>query len=184
MRASWPCEYLLLGLLEQQPMYGYDLAQRLGNDDALRSIWRFKRSEVYFLLGKLAARGLVDELGDTELTRFVVKRQESGPPRQIYRVTAEGRTALAEWITTPVNKPHDMRACFLAKLYLAMQRGPSIALTLVARQSQTLRGWQERLAPLVVSDSFPSLVYRLRLAQVEAALNALREIHNTLEAQQ
>ena len=29
MKASWPCEYLLLGLLEQQPMHGYDLAQRL-----------------------------------------------------------------------------------------------------------------------------------------------------------
>lgn len=184
MRASWPCEYLLLGLLEHQPMHGYDLAQRLGNDDALRSIWRLKRSEVYFLLGKLAARGLVDELDDTQLTRLVVKRQESGPPRQIYRATAEGRAALAEWITTPVDKPHDMRACFLAKLYLAMQRDPSVALTLVARQSQALRGWQERQAPLAASDSFPNLVYRLRLAQVEAALHVLDELHHTLEAQQ
>lgn len=165
-------------------MHGYDLAQRLVNDDALRSIWRFKRSEVYFLLGKLAASGLVDELDDAQLVRFVVKRQESGPPRQVYRATDEGRAALAEWITVPVDKPHDMRACFLAKLYLAMQRDPSVALTLVVRQSQTLRSWQERLAPLAPSDSFPSLVYRLRLAQVEAALSVLNEIHHTLEAQQ
>jgi DNA-binding PadR family transcriptional regulator len=184
MKASWPGEYLLLGLLEQQPMHGYDLAQRLANDDALRSIWRFKRSEVYFLLGKLAAGGFVDELDDTDLTRFVVKRQESGPPRQIYRATDQGRAALAQWIITPVDKPHDMRACFLAKLYLAMQRAPSVAHTLVTRQSQTLRGWQERLAPLAASGSFPSLVYRLRLAQVEAALTVLDEIHHTLEAQQ
>ncbi|MFZ2359386.1 MAG: PadR family transcriptional regulator [Anaerolineae bacterium] len=182
MRASWPCEYLLLGLLEQQPMHGYDLAQRLSNDDALRAIWRFKRSEVYFLLGKLAARGLVEELDDAQLTRFVVKRQESGPPRQIYQVTVEGRAALAAWIATPVDKPHDMRACFFAKLYLAMQRDSSVARTLVERQSQMLRGWQERLEPLAASASFPSLVYRLRLAQVEAALNVLDELNPTLEA--
>lgn len=162
-------------------MHGYDLARLMESDDALRAIWRLARSEVYFLLGKLAARGLVDELDETDLTRLVVKRQESGPPRQIYRATPEGRTALVEWITTPVSKPHDMRACFLAKLYLAMQRDPALARTLVMRQRQLLRGWQERLASVAASDSFAGLVYRLRLAQVEAALQVLDELAQGLE---
>lgn len=162
-------------------MHGYDLARLVESDDALCAIWRLKRSEVYFLLSKLVARDYVVEVGDTELARFSAKRQESGPPRQIYQITAAGHDALAEWITTPVHKPHDMRAAFLAKLYLAMQCDAASALTLVQRQRQTLRGWHERLATIATSDSFPGLVYRLRLAQVAAALAVLDEIQDTLE---
>lgn len=162
-------------------MHGYDLTRSLENDDALRAIWRLTRSEVYFLLGKLAARGWVTELDDATLMRLSVKRQEDGPRRQIYQITPEGRAALAEWITTPVSKPRDLRTAFLAKLYLAMQRDPALARTLVARQQQMLRGWQERLTSVAAPDSFPGLVYRLRLAQVEAALQVLDELSQTLE---
>jgi hypothetical protein len=44
-----------------------------------------------------------------------------------------------EWIRTPVSSPRDLRTAFVAKLYLAMQRGPRFARTLLDRQRQVLR---------------------------------------------
>lgn len=164
-------------------MHGYDLARLLQSDDSLRAIWRLQRSEVYFLLGKLVAQGFIAELDDTELARSPVKRQESGPRRQIYQVTAAGHDALAAWITTPVRTPRDMRAAFLAKLYLALQSDLASALMLVNRQRQELLGWQERLAAIAATDSFRGLVFRLRLAQVVASLSMLDELQHTMETE-
>lgn len=162
-------------------MHGYDLARLVQSDDSLRAIWRMQRSEVYFLLGKLVAQGFIVELDDTELARSPVKRQESGPRRQIYQITAAGRDALAAWITTPVHTPRDMRAAFFAKLYLAMQSDAASALTLVKRQRQELLGWQERLAAIAATESFRGLVFRLRLAQVAASLSMLDDLQRTME---
>ncbi len=61
MQSSWPAENVLLGLLCDRPMHGYEIAQVVQGDEALRAIWRIERSEIYFLLGKLAKGGLIME---------------------------------------------------------------------------------------------------------------------------
>jgi hypothetical protein len=104
------------------------------------------------------------------------RRQAAGPPRQIYEVTLAGRAALDAWLAEPVARPRDLRAAFLAKLYLAWRRGPATALTLLERQRQVLRHWQERFQGAAPAEPFLALVHKLRLAQVEAALGALDEM--------
>lgn len=180
MRAPWPSEYLLLGLLAQQPMHGYELARLVQGDEGLRAIWHLKRSEVYFLLGKLLDRGHIAEATDVETGPSAMPRQAAGPPRQIYQVTASGRAALDEWMATPVNSPRDLRAAFLAKLYLARKRDPDTALALLERQRQVLASWQERLRGDRSGDSFLALVHKLRQAQVAGALNALDDMRAML----
>ncbi len=46
MQATWPSEYVLLGLVTERPMYGYELAQLVSTDEALCAIWRIERSQV------------------------------------------------------------------------------------------------------------------------------------------
>ena len=180
MRAFWSSEYLLLGLLVEQPLHGYELSRLVRDDQALRAIWHLKRSEVYFLLGKLQSQGLIAEVTAGQQDCAATSRQSGGPPRQVYEVTAEGLAALDEWLEQPVSSPRQLRAAFLAKLYLAWRCNLASAPALLEEQLQVLRRWQERLSRSSGSDPFLVLANKLRLAQVEAASNALEEFQAIL----
>lgn len=78
-------ELLLLGLLRREVMYGYQLSQFL--EHSLDSLLPMKRSTAYFLLDRLARRGLV---------RNETAREGKRPERRVYRLTVDGETVLDE----------------------------------------------------------------------------------------
>jgi PadR family transcriptional regulator PadR len=79
---------VLLAVLNrsEEDLYGYDIVKRLhrANDGQLL----FKEGSVYPVLRALSASGLL-------VSR--VMPSQSGPPRRYYRITAQGREALASW---------------------------------------------------------------------------------------
>ncbi|HVM26172.1 MAG TPA: PadR family transcriptional regulator [Mycobacteriales bacterium] len=81
-------EYCVLSLLDDEPLYGFDLVRRLGDVDGMVT----SEGTIYPLLSRLRREGRVT-------TTWV--ESEAGPPRRYYALTAEGRTALAgfaeEW---------------------------------------------------------------------------------------
>ena len=68
-----------------EPMYGYQIAKRM---ESLDGVLSGKQSALYPVLRNLSAAGLLDS--HTEPSA-------AGPPRRYYRITAAGRTALADW---------------------------------------------------------------------------------------
>jgi len=128
--AAWSQEFILMALLVERPDHGYGLFRRLQDDPGWGRIWTIQRSELYFLLRKLTARGWA---------RPLLEEKAGGPTRSKVGPTPLGRRRLMEWIRTPVSSPRDLRTAFVAKLYLAMQRGPRFARTLLDRQRQVLR---------------------------------------------
>lgn len=175
MQPSWPSEYVALALLCERPMHGYELYQRVRSDEALRAIWRIERSQLYFLLRKLEREGYIAELAE---------EQAAGPPRLIYAPTPAGRAALEAWLRRPEAQPHDLRAAFLAKLYLALRSTPDIAPALVEEQRRVLNEWAGRQRRRAAGNDFVALVHRLRLSQIEAALAWLDELWALIHAGQ
>ncbi len=167
MQADWPAENILLALLCERPMHGYELAQLVKNDLALRAIWRIELSEAYFLLRKLLKQGLIETEAET---------RGLGPRRVIYAPTPAGRAALEAWLTTPEKYPRNLRTALLARAYLALRRDPALAVRLVDAQKVHLTDWLERERDRVHEDEIVALVHRFRTAQVEAALAALDEL--------
>jgi DNA-binding PadR family transcriptional regulator len=76
-------DLLLLGLLLERPMHGYELHQEI-QSEGIDTWFNASMAGVYYSLGKLRDQGLVVEL-----------RQRGGrsPRRSIYRLTEEGRLA-------------------------------------------------------------------------------------------
>ncbi|GAB2649872.1 PadR family transcriptional regulator [Prescottella soli] len=72
----------LLALLREQPVYGYELTERLAERDLLVA-----GGSSYPLLARLEKAGLVESES---------RRSESGPPRKYYSLSDAGRKALAE----------------------------------------------------------------------------------------
>jgi DNA-binding PadR family transcriptional regulator len=167
MQADWPAENIVLALLCEKPMHGYEVAQLVKSDAALRAIWRIELSEVYFLLRKLLKQGYILAQAET---------RGAGPRRVVYAPTPAGQAALEQWLTTPEPYPRNLRTALLARIYLALRRDPALAVRLVDAQKEHLVGWLERERERPHEDEIVALVHRFRAAQVEAALAALDEL--------
>ena len=123
-RSSAPLtlEFILLGLLEERPMHGYDLFRALHGLEGLALIWRIKQSMLYALLDKLEGQGFVE---------YKMLPGGAHPPRKDYRPTKAGQAAFHAWRQAPVEHAHEMRQEFLARLYFAQRQDARSALELV-----------------------------------------------------
>jgi DNA-binding PadR family transcriptional regulator len=100
---------VLLGLLEIEPMSGYDLG--LNIRASVGHIWNESYGQIYPNLKKLAAGGFV-----TSKT----ERQKGKPDRRIYSITKKGRERLAKWLAVPP-QPEIARNELLLKLFFGAQ---------------------------------------------------------------
>jgi DNA-binding PadR family transcriptional regulator len=99
--------HLILGLLTQHPMSGYDIRRFLKSLSWLIESPSF--GTIYPTLRALREEGLV--------TVEVIPRQDK-PPRKIYTITEAGRQALQEWVDQPVTSGASLKA-FVMRLILA-----------------------------------------------------------------
>ncbi len=173
MHADWPAENVVLALLCERPMHGYELAQVLKSDEALRAIWRIETSEVYFLLRKLLKLEFVEELAE---------ERGAGPRRVIYAPTPAGRAAMEGWLVTPERFPRNVRTALLARIYLALRSDPQLAVQVIEAQRKLLAEWLARDRGRTHDDEVVGLVHRFRASQVEAMLVALDDLHRMASA--
>ena len=79
--------HIMLGML-REPHSGYDLKK--GFDRSLRNFWRAELSQIYPLLQKMDAEGLLTSKEDPSAV---------GPTRRVYKRTAKGRKELVSWLS-------------------------------------------------------------------------------------
>ena len=80
---------VLLSVLSRskEPMYGYQIAKML--EESGQEIAIMKQGTLYPVLRSLEENGLLES---------TVEPSVSGPPRRYYKITADGRAALTEWL--------------------------------------------------------------------------------------
>ncbi len=78
-------ELLLLGLLQQQEMHGYQLHEFI--DSNMQTCVDLKKSTAYYLLEKMAKEGFVTSSAEREGNR---------PTRQVYSLTPDGEAQFQE----------------------------------------------------------------------------------------
>ncbi len=82
--------YAILGLLSQEDLSGYDLAQRMAG--RVGYFWSARHSQIYPELARLEGGGYV--------THSVVEQTER-PDKKVYRITTKGLEDLKHWVTQP-----------------------------------------------------------------------------------
>jgi PadR family transcriptional regulator AphA len=107
MASAVSIRHFILGLLNRQPMSGYDIKSFLKSLSWLIDSPSF--GSLYPALHALLENGLV--------TVEVVSRQDK-PPRKIYSITESGRQVLQEWLGQPIGSGVSLKA-FLMRLVLA-----------------------------------------------------------------
>lgn len=86
-------KHVVLGLLIEQPGYGYDLLKRARSRFGSLGL---SENFVYKTLERLEQDGWIEEKGDKE-----TGNTRRGAPRVIYRSTTLGRECFKEWLATP-----------------------------------------------------------------------------------
>ena len=175
MQISEPAEYAILGLLDSQPMYGYEMFQQF-QGGTLRQIVHLEMSQMYDFLKKLER---------LEYIEAELEPQGVRPPRKIFHVTDPGRAIFHEWLMTPVERPREIRVFFLLKLYFVRQIIPGQTARLIDREIIACRKFldhldSQRLPDASTSDSafLDHVVLRSRIHQTRALLDWLRELQH------
>jgi DNA-binding PadR family transcriptional regulator len=120
----------LLALLEEGPMYGYQLRSEF--ERRTGATWPLNVGQVYTTLTRLERDGLVAESG------------ADGEGHVIYEVTATGRDEVAAWFTTPVSRTTPPRDELAIKLALAVTvPGVDVGSVIQQQRSATISALQD-----------------------------------------
>lgn len=110
-------QFALLGFLDQQPNYGYELKklydQYFGGDKPILA------GQIYSTLSRLLRDEKIVEVRDIE--------KSDGPERVKYAITAQGQTTLNTWLETPEAPAPHLQATLYVKTVLALMRDGNAA---------------------------------------------------------
>jgi DNA-binding PadR family transcriptional regulator len=124
-----PTAYVILGMVSREPRSGYEIKAVV--DDSVRFFWAASYGQIYPELKRLTEAGLVE---GSDVPRGERKRT-------VYAITAEGETALVEWLRQPPETT-EMREEGLLKLFFSEVLAP-------AEAAATLRSMREYRLGLV-----------------------------------
>jgi len=173
MQISEPAEYAILGLLEEQPMHGYEMFQQFQHG-VVGQIVHIEMSQLYAFLKKLERLALIEAS---------LEQQGVRPQRKVYRLTTAGRTVLQEWLTTPVERPRDIRIFFLLKLYFVQRLQPGQLARVIDQEVMTcahflsmLEAQQREPHSIHNPATFDQVILQSRISQTRAVLAWLHDL--------
>ncbi len=168
-------EYILLGLIREEPAHGYALYERLKHTKELSLIWQVKRSKLYYLLDKSENEGYLSS---------TTSSQGRYPDRKVFTITEHGRQILEDWLHTPVKSSRYVRLAFLSKLYFLIHEDPESAQELIQNQIDICSGWLENLQKghqsLGSGEYINSQVFLFRIGQIKAMIEWLNNCRDNI----
>lgn len=175
IRLPLTTDLALLGFLNEQPMYGYEIHQRMSDPSGLGQVWNLKQSQLYALMGKLEEEGFIS----SEL-----QVQETRPARKVFHLTTTGTQVFLDWLHSPVEHSRDMRLDFLVKLYFIRSEGDTALNQLIQKQAEVCRIWLKYQEDHVQTGQNPPVyewyVRQFRKKQIQAFLSWLEQCRQTL----
>lgn len=112
-------EWVVLGLVIEEPRHGFSAARELRADGSLGKVWTVHRPLVYRAFEHLHARGFIEPTH--------VEPGDQGPQRTVFRATRVGRAQFERWLEQVVAHPRDARVELLAKFVFLARRGAPLA---------------------------------------------------------
>ena len=119
-------QHTILGLLDAQPLSGYDLKKIIAESDLF--YWSGNNNQIYHSLVNLHNQGLVS---------METLQQENLPPRKLYSITPAGEKELHQWLCSDPVLP-EIRDSFLIQLAWADQLHGDELDALLARYAEEL----------------------------------------------
>lgn len=161
-------DWLVLGVLCEQPRHGFAVARELASDSEVGGIWTVRRPLVYRAIDHLVELGFVEARA--------VEPGVQGPHRTVMAPTRSGRARVTKWLEQPVAHPRDVRTELLAKLALRSRRGDALA-PLARKQLEMFDDVRDGIAAKRrESDGVDRLTMQWRVSANEAIVSFLEAV--------
>ncbi len=98
-------KYVILGLLSDEPMSGYDIKERM--EMSISHFWKLSYGQIYPTLKQMEEHNLVSK-------EIIIN--EGKPNSNVYTITSNGMKELQEWLKQPIEEENH-RYEILLKLY-------------------------------------------------------------------
>jgi len=119
----------LLTLLDQGPMYGYQL--RASFEEATGATWPLNIGQVYSTLGRLERDGLV------------VPTEGGDESQRVYAITEAGRAEVASWFRTPVSSEPPRNELAIKLAFAARTPGCDVSRVVQTQRTATMKALQD-----------------------------------------
>lgn len=116
-------EFVILSLICEQPLHGYQIENEITQRN-MRAWTDLSTSSIYYLLGKLEEKGLIEQIAPGEAAT-------SGKPRKIFQATEEGQSAWQQTTLDALREPKITYTNFLMGLHNLWAVSPENALEAV-----------------------------------------------------
>lgn len=173
-------DLVVLSLLSEMPMHGYDINAELKRRDV--EDWApVSRPQVYYSLKKLYSSNLISEASD----KFPVE----GPERQIYRITKKGKKALSDNLNNPNWATQRPLSAFLTWLALSTHTDKDTISRIISerkkfltfqlnKEKDTLKSFEHEADNPMLTPAI--LMVELTIKQFELELNWLKNVESKL----
>lgn len=163
-----PVQFILLGLIQRGSCYGYMLDSELKQNTAIGALWRVKQARLYAFLDQLEKEGFI--LGK-------VQHDSTRPARMEYNLTEKGKAAFAQWKSSPVQHPREIRQDFLARWYFAKLDNHQKDYKLIREQLVICGEWQHGIQQQIIEAANREDIYKailqFRFMQVSSIMDWL-----------
>ncbi|HEX7735785.1 MAG TPA: PadR family transcriptional regulator [Ktedonobacteraceae bacterium] len=171
-------QVMILGLLLEQPMYGYQIREVIENHHTLLADF-IKKSNIYHHLNQMTNKGYL------EVRQEEVEAPNTGPgqhelalrERGVYHITAEGRAyfykLLREALGTHTPQLSDMDTCLFFVDYLELGEAIVLLKERYELVNQERTQVAQRMLDLAVQDTAHRIVNDHKLTLLDAELNWL-----------
>jgi PadR family transcriptional regulator AphA len=168
-------KYALLGLLAENPKYGYEIKQEF--EGALGNVWSVSYGQLYPTLRRLSEMQWV-----TKETAPGKKAAE----KNIYSITAKGRKKLDEWLLRPLRSSYKVKDEFTLKFMFFDKLPRDKVLDYLKQQQKKTVMQKESFQRTLVSikeelNFFLQAIIRKGIIHLEAENQWLEEVVNALE---
>lgn len=110
--------YVILGMLSIKPMSGYEIKYWISV--GVGHFWNISYGQIYPNLKRLEQEGLAS---------CITEKNESRPDKKVYSIKEEGRAALINWLSEPIDFCGSVKGnLLLLKLYLGSATTPDVIL--------------------------------------------------------
>jgi len=183
----------LLGLLNYEPMTGYDLNKEFNG--SLGYFWPAKASQIYRELDAM------EKCGWLTSERVI---QDEKPNKRVYSLTEQGKAEFMDWLSSldPIKGSPSMRNAFLMRVFFGGELDSEHTLELfrslrevIFRSAEQMQKVYDEIAPLALMDersAHNAIYWRLTAlcgeimnkAQLEWADRAIEILENMTEEQE
>ena len=163
--------HLILGLLMEQPMSGYDIKKHV--QTVLGAVANASYGTLYPALHKLL---------DETLVEMREVPQQSRPSKKVYDITQAGRQELLSWLREPLTEDKVQRE-FLLKLYLAKHLTTSEVKSLLATRREQAEATLQSLKADSASTDDPRQAWMIgyALSMCKAEMDWLEQIEHQVQ---